>query len=517
MEETIIAQRRQKVADLRERGDHPHANDFRVTHLAADLHDTYADAERWTSEVLEADAIEVSLAGRVKAVRKFGGMVFLGLVDGSDVCRPGDQTAIGRRDIQAALFKKVLRDGHPDSWARLELVDLGDIVGVRGTVMRTRRGELSIQVSELRILTKTLRPLPDKWHGLTDVAARYRQRYVDLIMNDEVRRAFRTRSRVVSYIRRFFEDRGYLEVETPMLQPIYGGAAAKPFATHHNALDLPLFMRIAPELALKRLVVGGFHRVFEINRNFRNEGVSTRHNPEFTSLEFYEAFATYDDLMALTETLLAGLVQAVLADRGDAADAPIIEYQGVALDFSPPFRRLPVLEGLVTYAGLAPEQVHDRAALEAAAARVGAKVKPDLPLGYLQMAVFEEACEPHLIQPTFVTDFPLDVSPLSRKKDSDPRLVDRFEIYAAGRELGNAFSELNDPDDQRGRFEAQVSARAAGDDEAHPMDDDFIRALEFGMPPTAGEGIGIDRLVMLLTDAPSIRDVILFPLLRPEA
>jgi lysyl-tRNA synthetase class 2 len=517
MKDTMIGQRRQKVADLRERGDHPHANDFRVTHLAADLHDTYADDAVWSQDALAEAAIPVRIAGRVRAVRRFGGMVFLGVADASDVCRPGADQPMGQRRIQVALFKKVVRESDPESWARLDLLDLGDIVGVEGTMMRTNRGELSIKVKALRILTKTLRPLPDKFKGLTDVEVRYRQRYVDLIMNDEVRRAFRTRSRVVSYIRRFFEDRGYLEVETPMLQPIYGGAAARPFNTHHNALDLPLFLRIAPELALKRLVVGGFHRVFEINRNFRNEGISTRHNPEFTSLEFYEAFATYDDLMVLTETLLSGLVKSTLADRGDPSDQPIIEYQGTQLDFTAPFRRLPVLQGIVEYAGVPEDKVHDRDALVEAAGRLGAKVKTGLPLGYLQMEVFEAACEEHLIQPTFVTDYPLDVSPLSRKKDSDGRLVDRFEIFIAGRELGNAFSELNDPDDQRARFEAQLSARDAGDDEAHPLDDDFVRALEFGMPPTAGEGIGIDRLVMLLTDAPSIRDVILFPLLRPEA
>ncbi|MCA9543090.1 MAG: lysine--tRNA ligase, partial [Myxococcales bacterium] len=304
MEETIIAQRRQKVEALREQGDHPHANDFRVTHTAAELHDLYSDAERWTLEALDEAAVKVSLAGRVRAVRRFGGMVFLGITDGSDVCRPGDDTPIGRRDFQAALFKKVLRDAHPQSWQRLDLLDIGDIVGVTGQVMRSKRGELSVNVAEMRILTKTLRPLPDKWHGLTDVSARYRQRYVDLMMNDEVRRAFRTRSRVVSQIRRFFEARGYLEVETPMLQSIYGGAAARPFNTHHNQLDMPLFLRIAPELALKRLVVGGFHRVFEINRNFRNEGSDSEHAPEFAMVEAYEAYGDYDTMATLTRDLV---------------------------------------------------------------------------------------------------------------------------------------------------------------------------------------------------------------------
>jgi lysyl-tRNA synthetase class 2 len=377
-------------------------------------------------------------------------------------------------------------------------------------MMRTQKGELSLKVTSFRVLTKSLRPLPDKWHGLTDTAVRYRQRYVDLIVNSEVRETFKMRSEVLRYLRNFFDGRDYMEVETPMLQSIYGGAAARPFKTHHNALDMPLFMRIAPELNLKRLVVGGFHRVYEINRCFRNEGVSTRHNPEFTSLEFYEAFATYEDLMRLTEELFSGLAMHL-------HNSTELQWGEHVLSMKAPFRRLSVRDGLAQYAGVPTDKFYDREALLEAAQRLEISKAESMSVGYLQMAVFEEACEAELIQPTFVTDFPLDVSPLSRRKESEPTLVDRFELYVGGQEIANAFSELNDPDDQRGRFEAQVEAREGGDDEAHPMDEDFVRALEYGMPPTAGEGIGVDRLVMLFTNSTSIRDVLFFPLMRPEA
>ncbi len=490
MEETIIEQRKAKADALRARGENPYANDFRVTHLAADLHATYGDA---TAEALEAGTEDAAVGGRVMAVRSFGKVIFLVLADRS-----------GR--IQANLFKNELPE---DDWTRLEQLDVGDIVGVRGGMMRTRAGELSIKARALRILTKALRPLPEKWAGLTDVAVRYRQRYVDLIANDEVRETFRTRSKVVSYVRRFFEERDFLEVETPILQPIYGGAAAKPFRTHHNTLDMQLFLRIAPELNLKRLVVGGLHRVFELNRCFRNEGISTQHNPEFTMLEFYQAFATYEDLIQLTEELLEGLCRHIHG-------APDLVYGGETISFRGPFARLPVFEGLTKYAGVPEDKVRDREALLEAAHRLHIADAAKLSLGKLQMEVFEAASEPHLVQPTFVTDFPLEVSPLSRRKDAEPDLVDRFELYVAGREIANAFSELNDPVDQRERFLAQVRERAAGDEEAHPMDEDYVRALEYGLPPTAGQGIGIDRLVMLLTNSPSIRDVIFFPLLRPE-
>lgn len=491
MEETIIAQRRAKAEALRAQGDNPYANDFRVTHLAAQIHETWAEVD---AEALTETPAPVAIGGRVMAVRKFGRVVFLAVADRS-----------GR--IQVNLFKKALP---PEVWGVLKLLDVGDIIGAEGPLMRTRTGELSIQCETLRILTKSLRPLPEKWAGLTDVRTRYRMRYVDLIVNEDVRRVFRQRAEIVRYIRRFFDARDYLEVETPMLQPIYGGASARPFATHHNALDMQLFLRIAPELNLKRLVVGGLHRVYEINRCFRNEGVSTRHNPEFTMLEFYEAFATYDDLMNLTEELLEGLCQHL---HGTTE----IEIEGHQVSFARPFRRLSVYDGLVEYAGLEADQVTDRDALLAAAAKLGVKKADDLSLGYLQMEVFEAAAEEALIQPTFVTDFPLAVSPLSRKKDADETLVDRFEMYVAGRELCNAFSELNDPDDQRSRFEAQVAQRESGDQEAHPMDEDYVRALEYGMPPAAGQGIGIDRLTMLMTNSASIRDVIFFPLLRPES
>jgi lysyl-tRNA synthetase class 2 len=490
VEETIISQRKAKADALRALGDDPYANDFRVTHLAADLLTEHADKD---AETLEAAALAVAVAGRVMAVRRMGKVVFLVVLDRST-------------QIQVNLFQNELPEL---DFQRLEHLDVGDIVGVGGVMMRTRKGELSVKARSFRVLTKTLRPLPEKWHGLTDVAVRYRQRYVDLIVNEETRRTFQARSRIVSYIRRFFEDRDYLEVETPMLASLYGGAAARPFVTHNNALDMKLYLRIAPELALKRLVVGGLHRVFELNKNFRNEGVSTRHNPEFTALEFYEAFANYEDLMNLTETLLEGLCTHM---HGTAA----IPYGEHTLSFEKPFRRLSVYQGLVEHAGIPEGDVENREVLLAAAARYEIGKTEQMPLGYLQMAVFEAAAEHLLIQPTFVTDFPLDVSPLSRKKDSNPRLVDRFELYVAGREIANAFSELNDPVDQYERFDAQAQNREKGDDEAHPMDEDFIRALEFGMPPTAGEGIGIDRLVMLMTNSPSIRDVLFFPLMRPE-
>ena len=491
MSERLIDERRRKVETIREQGENPFANDFKVNDLAGALQTRFDGMD---GEAVEAANCTVSVGGRVIGVRSFGKVAFARLIDRSG-------------EIQLSLFKLELSDV---IWKRIKQLDIGDIIGVEGSMMRTNKGELSIKVSDLRLLTKSLRPLPDKWHGLTDTSVRYRQRYVDLIANAEVRETFKLRSEVLRYIRRFFDARDYMEVETPMLQPSYGGASARPFETHHNAMDMRLFMRIAPELNLKRLVVGGFHRVYEINRCFRNEGISTRHNPEFTSLEFYEAFATYEDLMALTETLLAGLCQHL----HQSDEIPWGEHQ---ISLKAPFRRLSVRDGLAEYAGVPTDLFYNRDALVDAAKRLHISDPEKMSLGYLQMAIFEEACETALIQPTFVTDFPLDVSPLSRRKDSEPTLVDRFELYVGGQEIANAFSELNDPDDQRGRFEAQVTERENGDDEAHPMDEDFIRALEYGMPPTAGEGIGIDRLVMLLSNSPSIRDVIFFPLLRPES
>lgn len=490
MEDSIIAQRRAKAAELRHEGVDPYANDFKVEHLAANLRRSYGGR---TDEDLAQRPVEVTVGGRVLAIRSFGRAVFLSLADRS-----------GR--IQVNLFQDKMSS---DAWTVFERLDIGDIIGVAGRLMVTRKGELSIECRTLRILTKSLRPLPDKWAGLTDVETRVRQRYVDLIVSHDVREVFRKRSRIVSYLRRFFDDRDYLEVETPMLQPLYGGAAARPFSTHHNAMRMKLYLRIAPELNLKRLVVGGFHRVYEINRCFRNEGISTRHNPEFTMLEFYQAFATYEDLMVLTEEMLEGLCRHLHGGTHTTVD-------GNSISFARPFRRLRIRDCLVERAGILPEHLDDRMTLLRTALSLGVKSPDKLGIGQLQMEIFETVCEQDLIQPTFVTDFPLEVSPLARRKDSDPTLVDRFELYVAGRELANGFSELNDPDDQRARFEAQVAQRAAGDDEAHPMDEDYVRALEYGMPPTAGQGIGIDRLVMLMTDNPSIRDVIFFPLLRPE-
>lgn len=486
----LVEERRAKAEHMKSEGKNPFANDFQVSDLAAEL---IVRCEPLDAEGLEAERIKVCLGGRLMAFRSFGRLAFGKMLDRSG-------------ELQVGFFRDEL---DPELWASIKRADLGDIIGVQGTMMRTKTGELSIKVSDFRVLTKSLRPLPDKWHGLTDTAIRYRQRYVDLIVNPEVRETFKVRSMILRYLRNFFDQRDYMEVETPMLQSIYGGAAARPFKTHHNALDMPLFMRIAPELNLKRLVVGGFHRVYEINRCFRNEGVSTRHNPEFTSLEFYEAFATYEDLMRLTEELISGLATHLHKTTE-------LSWGEHILNLSAPFRRLSVRDGIAQYAGVPTDKFYDRDALLAVARDLNIPKADTMPLGYLQMAVFEEACEAQLIQPTFVTDFPLDVSPLSRRKESEPTLVDRFELYVGGQEIANAFSELNDPDDQRGRFEAQVAAREGGDDEAHPMDEDFVRALEYGMPPTAGEGIGIDRLVMLLTNSTSIRDVLFFPLMRPE-
>ncbi|MGH7769121.1 MAG: lysine--tRNA ligase, partial [Candidatus Binatia bacterium] len=380
---------------------------------------------------------------------------------------------------------------------------------VWGHLFRTKTKELTIEAKGLRLLAKCLRPLPEKWHGLADVEARYRQRYVDLMVNREVKELFQRRSQIIRIIRRFFEERDFLEVETPMMQSIPGGAAARPFITHHNALNMELYLRVAPELFLKRLLVGGMERVFELNRNFRNEGVSVRHNPEFTMLEFYQAYATYDDLMALTEDLFTTIAKEVVGSLK-------INYGEHEIDLKTPWRRLSLVDSIAEYGGAERHALADAAGLSALAQAKGLKFEPGLPYGKLLVEVFEKLVEPQLIQPTFIMGYPLEVSPLARKSERNPALVDRFELYVGGRELANAFSELNDPADQRERFEKQAAARKAGDDEAHAFDEDYVRALEYGMPPAAGEGIGIDRLVMLFTASPSIRDVILFPLLRPE-
>ncbi|HXH04251.1 MAG TPA: lysine--tRNA ligase [Candidatus Competibacteraceae bacterium] len=489
-ENKLIAERRRKLAALREQGP-AFPNDFRRDSLAGTLHARYGALD---GAVLEAaDAVRVCVAGRMMAKRIMGKASFTHIKDMSGT-------------IQLFLQKDVLGE----SYDAFKGWDIGDIVGAEGTLFKTRTGELSVKVERLRLLTKSLRPLPEKFHGLTDMEVRYRQRYLDLIMNDEVRRRFQVRSQVIRSIREFLDSRGFLEVETPMMHPIPGGAAARPFVTHHNALDMALYLRIAPELYLKRLVVGGFEQVYEINRNFRNEGVSTRHNPEFTMLEFYWAYADYHDLMDLTEALMRELAQQVNG-------ALQVEYQGEVIDLAKPFARFTVAEAIAHYVeGATLEQVCTLQGAFALADRLGVEYAKSDTLGRVQMAIFDDCVEHKLRQPTFITAYPIEVSPLARRNDRNPLVTDRFEFFVGGRELANGFSELNDPEDQHERFLEQVRAKEAGDEEAMYYDADYIRALEYGLPPTAGEGIGIDRLVMLFTDSPSIRDVLLFPHMRPE-
>ncbi|HPG72198.1 MAG TPA: lysine--tRNA ligase [Syntrophales bacterium] len=484
----LLKVRRDKIEALTASGVEAYPNDAKVTHLSAELHAAFGQMD---NEALEKVTERFAIAGRVMAIRNFGKGAFIAIQDRK-----------GR--IQAFIRKDRLGD---ELFALFKTIDVGDIVHLAGRVIKTRTGELTVEAEGLRLLTKCLRPLPEKWHGLTDVEIRYRQRYLDLVVNPKVKDVFEARSRIIRFIRTFLHDRDFLEVETPMMQPMAGGAMAKPFKTHHNALGQDLYLRIAPELYLKRLVVGGMERVFELNRNFRNEGVSTLHNPEFTMIEFYMAYATYEDLMTLTEEMITSLVR-------DLFGTLKIAYQGTELDFTPPWRRVSVREALVRYAGLDPASLEDRDKALREAAKRGLLFEDREPLGKILMAIFDETVEEKLIQPTFVTGYPLEVSPLSRKNTQNPEIVDRFELYIHGREIANAFSELNDPADQKNRFLMQLEQREAGDEEAHGMDEDYIRALEYGMPPTAGEGIGIDRLVMLLTDSPSIRDVILFPHLR---
>ncbi|KAF0220717.1 MAG: lysyl-tRNA synthetase class [Geobacteraceae bacterium] len=484
----LLLQRRRKVDALWEAGINPYPNDFRPKQTSADLQAAYGHIQ-----TIEDDPQTFVVAGRIIARRSFGKAAFVQVQDRK-----------GR--MQLYVKKDAIGD---ESFAGFETFDIGDIVGAVGCPFRTKTGELSLHVTEIRLLTKSLLPLPEKFHGLTDVETRYRQRYVDLIVHPEVREVFIKRSRVVNLIREFMTGHDFLEVETPMMQPIPGGATARPFVTHHNALDMELFLRIAPELYLKRLVVGGFEKVFEINRNFRNEGISIRHNPEFTMMEFYQAYATFEDLMDFTEQLLCHVAQELLGTLD-------FVYQGTDISFKRPWRRLTVTEAILEYGDIDAKSLADRDLAYAYAQRLGLDLPADIGYGKLIIEIFEEVAELKLIQPTFITAYPTEVSPLSRKNDHDPEIVDRFEFYCAGREMANAFSELNDPRDQKERFLAQVAAKAKGDEEAHFMDEDYIRALEYGMPPTAGEGIGIDRLVMLLTDSPSIRDVILFPQLRKE-
>jgi lysyl-tRNA synthetase, class II len=487
----IVAQRRDKLAELRAQGVEPFYNRFRVSHTIGQVIEAYGAAG---GEELAQLHHTFRLAGRLMLIREFGKAIFCHFQDGSSRL----QAYVQRQQVGDAAFKLFKR------------LDLGDIVGFEGTLFRTRTGELTLSVQSFTLLTKSLLPLPEKYHGLTDVERRYRQRYLDLMVNPPVWQVFLQRAAIIRVIRQFLDARGYLEVETPMMQPIPGGATARPFVTHHQALDMTLYLRIAPELYLKRLIVGGFDRVYEINRNFRNEGLSTLHNPEFTMLEFYQAYATYEDLMALTEELICHVARELLGTLQ-------ITYQGGAVDLTPPWRRLDLRDSLTEVGGIPREAVFDRQALIARAEAEGVVLRPGEGYGRALTKLFDLKVEGRLIQPTFVIGYPTETSPLSRRNDENPEVVDRFELFIAGREMANAFSELNDPIDQRARFEAQLAAHTAGDEEApHAVDEDFLNALEYGMPPTAGEGIGIDRLVMLLTDSPSIRDVILFPQLRPE-
>ncbi len=483
-------QRIKKLDLLREAGVAPYGTRFDTKDRAGDLIRLHGQK---TKETLEQERISCTVAGRIVALRRFGKAAFAVLQDGSE-------------RLQTYLKKDLLS---PQAYTVTEQLDLGDWIGVTGILFRTKTNEFTVEVHELTFLSKALRPLPEKWHGLTDVETRYRQRYVDLIANPDVHGIFAMRSRIITGIREFLIERSFLEVETPMMHPIPGGAAAKPFVTHHNALGVDLYLRIAPELYLKRLIVGGFPRVFEINRNFRNEGISTIHNPEFTMLEFYVSYADYQDLIRLTEELISSLAQQLLGTT-------VIEYQGKTINLAPPWRRWSYHQAILEVNGLAPTVLTDREEALAAAKQLNVPVDPKWPLFNIVNEIFEETVEPRLEQPTFITDYPIEISPLARRKDADPALTDRFELYIAGREIANAFSELNDPLDQRERFEGQAAQREAGNEEAHVVDEDFLRALEYGMPPTAGEGIGIDRLIMLFTNQASIRDVVLFPQLRPE-
>ena len=494
-ENKLIAERREKLRGLRA-GGVAFPNDFKPDTFAGDLQAEYADAERWNAEAIVNANRRVRVAGRIMAKRVMGKASFAQIQDWS-----------GR--MQLFLQQATLGDAYDafKGW------DVGDIVGAEGTLMRTKTGELSVKADALRLITKSLRPLPDKWHGLSDVEQRYRQRYVDLIVTPEARRVFELRSAMIRFMRQWLEaePRRFMEVETPMMHPIPGGATARPFVTHHNALDLDMYLRVAPELYLKRLVVGGFERVYEINRNFRNEGISTRHNPEFTMLELYQAYATYTEIMDLTESMIREAAKATLGRTA-------LTWEGRDIDVGPPFKRWAMSEAVRHHnPQISAHEIGDRAALARHCERLGIHIKGDYGAGRLLTGIFEETVEASLIQPTFITHYPTEVSPLARASDADPTVTDRFELFIGAKELANGFSELNDPEDQAERFLAQAKAKDAGDDEAMHFDADYIRALEYGMPPAGGLGVGIDRLVMLFADVPSIRDVLLFPYLRPEA
>jgi lysyl-tRNA synthetase class 2 len=487
----LFSQRRKKAEELKREGISLYPNTFRVNHSIEEILSSYGS---WSEEDLHALQENFALAGRLMRLSNFGKAAFFHLQD-----RTGRIQGYLRRDQMDRQSLEMFRR-----------LDIGDIVGAKGRLFRTKTGELTLMVEKLELLAKSLRPLPEKWHGLTDQETRYRQRYLDLIVTPRSREVFVTRSRTIAYLRNYLVSRGFLEVETPMMQPVPGGATARPFKTHHNTLDMGLYLRVAPELYLKRLLVGGFERVFEINRNFRNEGLSTQHNPEFTMLEFYQAYATYWDLMEMTEIMFSSLVEEL---KGEMA----LEYQGTRIDFAPPWKRVSIREGLLRYGELREPDLKDPGKVFSYARRLGIQLTGRESLGKVLVDIFEKEVEPHLVQPTFVTEYPIQDSPLARRNDQNPELADRFELYISGREIANAFSELNDPQDQRERFEDQAKAKAGGEEGTSPIDEDFLRALEYGMPPAGGEGIGVDRLVMLLTDSPSIRDVILFPQMRPES
>ncbi|MBU4318193.1 MAG: lysine--tRNA ligase [Proteobacteria bacterium] len=485
----LFEKRNQKIEELKSRQVQLFPNHFKVENTVGEIKKILAE----TPDVLTEQGPFFCVAGRMMAVNRFGKAAFIRFAD-----RTGQLQAYIQRD-------KVGENAYAD----FKLFDIGDFVRLKGSIFQTKTGEWTLLTNDIQLLSKAKRPLPEKFHGLKDPEKRYRQRYIDLLMNPEVRELFIKRSRIVETVRQCLLERDFLEVETPMMQPIPGGAEAEPFVTHHNALGMDLYLRIAPELYLKRLIVGGFERVFEINRNFRNEGISTRHNPEFTMVEFYQAYATYEDLMDFTEDIFKRVAETVNGST-------IVEYQGHAIDFGGKFQRMSLFSSLETIGGMDPGIMNDRDKLLEFASSKGIKITKTGRVGKMITKLFDTLVEPHLIQPTFVTGYPVEVSPLSRRNDQEPDMTERFELFVGGREIANGFSELNDPDDQKSRFLQQVEDRAAGDKEAHCMDEDYIEALEYGMPPTAGEGIGIDRLVMLLTNAASIREVILFPHMKAK-
>ena len=488
MEESeILRQRKEKIKDLRAMGVQLFPNDFRASQTSREIIQGYGD---WSAEALQGLEEVFTCAGRIMAIRNFGRAAFAQLQDRTE-------------RIQVYLRKDLLGE---ERFGLAEQLDVGDFLGVRGKLFRTKTGELTIEASFIQLLAKSYRPLPEKWHGLTDVEIRYRQRYLDLIVNPKVKETFYKRSEIIQMMKEFLLQRGFLEVETPMMQPIPGGATARPFKTHHNALDMDLYLRIAPELYLKRLVIGGLERVFELNRNFRNEGVSAQHNPEFTMLEFYQSYSTYEDLMTVTEKMIGEVAERVSGTLQ-------LTYQGNTLDLTPPWPRVTLKEALARYGAVQGQVLADKPAAARLARELGLEMIKGASHGELLVEIFDEIVEPKLMQPTFITEYPVETSPLARRKDDDPTVTERFELFIMGREIANGFSELNDPDEQGRRFRDQV-ARRGSEEEVAFIDEDFLNALEYGMPPAAGEGIGIDRLVMILTDSPSIRDVIFFPQMR---